>query len=243
MTQLGHNQPPLVDEERIAKMDSAIQKAIGQAQPWIEKGAIDSDDDAEILNDVLSQAKKVQKKVESTRKEEKEPHLENGRRVDALFKQKSAPLADAISAAGKVYAAYLKKKDDEARAAAAAEAARQAEEARKAQEAAQAEQDAIRKAEAETIAAERAKAAEEAKKEADNVKTTVVSATGIGRTTGLRTFYVADEITDIDAAFSALKSHPKISEVLLQIANSELRRKDGPREIAGFRITEDRRVA
>jgi hypothetical protein len=92
-------------------------------------------------------------------------------------------------------------------------------------------------------AEERAEAAREAEAEAQKAESTKLdSATGGGKRTALRTRrYV--EITNVNQAMLHYRAHPEMTDLLLRLANAEVRSAKGKAiKIPGFDIKEERKL-
>jgi hypothetical protein len=182
-----HNQPPLIDPDRLDAMRAKISEWTDAAGEWLDAGAITSDEDAGKVADLTNGARALMKRIEATRKDLKEPHLEAGRKIDSEFRVLTAPLDKLVERVGKLSTDWLKAKRDAAekvRLAAIEEARKAAAEAEAARMAALARNDLSGEAAAEEAAAE---AQEAAKVAAEPVKVNVQSASGGGRALGLRT--------------------------------------------------------
>lgn len=215
---------------------------------WIKLPKIETEEQAQKANDFLAQVKKIEKDTEAERKAQKAPHETAGKAVDAAFKGLLDPLSKIAGPVKSKLVAFA----DEKRRAEEVEKARLAEEARKATEEserlkAQAEQrgDVFGQAEAEKAAKDAAKMAKDAAKP---VKAQIKSATGGGRTMAVRTIKRA-RITNINKAFAFFRDHADegflnaLQTEITRMAEFELRRKDGPSEIPGIEVYEERNIA
>jgi hypothetical protein len=194
---------------------------------------------APAIRDLLARTGEAAKKVESARKEAKEPHLEAGRQVDASFKPLLDTLAGLKDAINRPLAAFLKAEQDRQRA--EAEAARKA-----AQEAAefsrQFEDDPEIAARAKAFAEQKAKAADAMSSQADNAGR-IGSATGTSRAAALRTYRRA-EVEDAAKLVAHFASHPDVIDAALKAANAALRAAKGEDiQIPGVRVVEETKVA
>lgn len=232
---IGHNSGHSADtyKDRVNEFGKAA----------VEWGKTEIDDsNAEDLNDFISGAGKLRRELDEKRVEEKRPHDEAAKAVQAAYK----PLIDAIQktekAAKSLLTSYTVRKEEELRRqqeeemrrAAEAEAAAQAKAAE-----AEAAGDFVAAAEAEDLVEKAAKKLDDVQKP---VKAQVRSASGAGRTTSMRTFRTA-KIISVPMAVAHYKDHPKMTDLILELANADIRRagKDGV-TIPGIEVVEDRRV-
>lgn len=234
---IGHNNPPV---DPFDAWRAHIDDLRTEAGNWLDGSAITSQAEADAVSKLLDAFRKAGKDADKARAEEKRPHDEAAKAVQSKWK----PLLDTADRAAdtckKVLAPWLQKLEEEQRAK-AEEARRVAEaEAQKAAEAMRASDgtniDAREQAEAQVRSA---KLAEEAAKRAEGQK---AHATGGDRAIGLRTYYTAT-LTDRKAAlFHYLERQPEEFVTLLQrLADADVRR--GLRQIPGFEVTEEKRVA
>lgn len=188
-----------------------------------------SETDAEKANDFITGAKRLKKEADEARKLEKEPHLQAGRDVDAKWKKFETRIDKIIAIVSPKLAAFLRRKQEEERA--AAEAARR--EAREAEAAANAARmdaanaaNASARMEAEERADEHARLAETKRADAEDLSgpTRVESATGLANRKGLRTVRRA-QITSLPQALAYFSTHNRVEveELLLSLANAAAR--------------------
>lgn len=244
-----HNLP--VDE--VEALDMELSGEIEQAEAFL-KAPIANQDDADKAAIWAKRLGELEKKLDGIRDERKRPHLEAGRKIDAEFKPKIERAADFKTRLKRHLDAWLRaqaeaerKRQQEAMAEAARirreaeEAAERAAEAARAIEEADINQpldlEAVAESTEAALEAER-KAAELAQAEADAQK----RSTAAGRTgakVSLRSYKMA-KITDFDALYAALKTHPDMiskAEELAQRAAS----KGFP--LAGMEIVTEERAA
>ena len=222
----GHNNPPPYDPEVLASLAANVDEFM-QASTAIRQKAVPiaSEEHAALLTDHIGGLRGLTKKVDEARKAAKKPHDEAGKAVQLAF----TPLLDRIDRALKFMldeqTAWLNKKAE-------AERKRKAEEERLARE---------KQAEADRLAAEAAASgdfdaeakAEAARKEADDLakqaaKPSTVnqgSATGAARTIGMVKVRSA-KITNINLLFIHYRDRPEVADVLLRLANADIRAKD-----------------
>lgn len=205
-----------------------------EAEAYVETITSDT---AEAARDVIARAQGMAKKVESARKEAKQPHVDAGREIDAEFKPLKAELDTMIGSIKRSLGAYLQ--EEERRRIAEAESARKV-----------AEEAAAFAKEADGDIAERA--AEFARKREQKAALAeglaqsgarVESRAGIARAASLRTYRFA-EITDAEAAARHFAKHPDILAAIEKVANAEIRAaKGGDVSIPGVAVKEEKRVA
>ncbi len=189
----------------------------------------------------------LRRKIEATHRDEKEPHLEAGRAVDAKYKPLLTKVQDAIKAVTRKLTVFMEA--EEAKARAAAEAARklaEEEAARAAALAAEAEaveeddpfaafdtNEEARKAEAEAAALKRQAAAP--------VKVNVASADG-GKAAGLRTVGWAVEVTDPSAFVAHFAERMEVLDLATKLAEREAKATNGQTKIPGCTLSPIRKA-
>ena len=140
---IGHNQPPL---DELLRQD--IEPLAAEARPWIEavaRATATDDDTAQKCVTVAGKLKSLVSKVDTARKQAKEPYLSAGRTVDAIYGALSADIKTACDRVTALIDAFQ------------AEQRRKAEaERRKAELAEELRLHALRQAAADLMAAERA---------------------------------------------------------------------------------------
>lgn len=243
---IGANNPP--EETPFEKVEREISDLYDEALQWLDGEPVTTQPVADDISNLANMILAAEKRADKLRKEENDAFDEGKKAVQARY----APLiSDTKSIKGKtVLAREACKKALEpfliAKEAAIAAAA--AEARKKADEAAQAARDAV-------AAADRANLAEKAKMEvaiqeaaiAERVaikteKQTAVASGGIGRGIGLRTEHVATLSDFREAATHYYKTRPAEFEAwMLDMAKADIAR--GIREIPGFTITENKKVA
>jgi len=233
---VGHNNPPTPFEDA----ETTINDLYGEAKHWLDGEAIDSEDLAEGVTDLLNQLREAGKEAEALRKEEKKPHDDAGKAVQAKYKPLSDMVGLATDAAKKALQPWLVKKAEEK----AVEDARLKAEADAAE---QRERELRMAAQQDDLASQEAlRAAEEESSKAAAIATKSANASGgikVGgaRAVGLRTTYKT-EITDpIEAVRYYWKQRrPAIADFLLDMAKQDVHA--GKREIPGFIITQEKKV-
>jgi len=234
---LGHNHPPIAPQAAKAKSIALAQ--IEKAAAWDGIETVTSDQ-AGNLSDMISALDEAQKQVELRRKSDKAPHAEAAKAVDDAYRPIAAALARVKLKLTAVLAPYVAAQQRAAEEAAAEIQRRAAEEQRALRQAAEAERAAgdtiaaeAAAAEAKTIAADAARRAAATIKNARQVQ----SASGLGRKRAVRTRRVA-RLTNINQAFIAFRTDPRVGEVLTQIANERVRAKTYNGEpIPGFAVS------
>lgn len=224
---IGANNPPAYDQSVVEQLNEKAASFLDVAAEWISKGELNTENDAQLLNDFITGVKKNKTEAETARKAAKKPHDDAGKAVQAAFKPISEKLDAAVSKVSPLLTAFLQKK----------EVKRQAEIARQRQEAEAARLEAERKAaqaaarndisgEIDAQAAQHAAdtLAKEAAAAAKSKGASISSATGGGRTASLRTTYSA-EVDNVRAVFMRYQSHPALIECMCALANAEIRSK------------------
>lgn len=241
----GHNRPPAVDPEIIADLEPRVRAFADAAGQWLDKGAVETDEEAEKLNDLLTGLRGVAKEIETKRKASKEPHLEAGRAVDAAFSKLLDPLKKAADKVKPILTAFASKKaaaERERQREAAEEAERKAREAAEAKAAADARNDVMGAAEAEEAEKEAAEAAKAAERQAAEARR-IGSASGGGRTAALRIVRRA-KITSARQCFLHYEGREEIAALLTQMANADIRAAKGAAiAIPGIEIIEEETIA
>jgi type IV secretory pathway VirB10-like protein len=243
---MGHNQGPPYDEAEVARLDAEGAKFLDAAATWLENGELQSEDDAQRLNDFIAGLKKRKKAADDARKAAKKPHDDAGKAVQAAYTPILKKMDAAVAKVSPLLSQWLEKKEAERR----AEVERQRKEAEFKQQEAErkAAEAAARNDISGEIDAEAAqKEAEAARKEAERAakaRANVASATGGGRTASLRTF-IEVEVVNPRVLFMRYAAHPDLLECLRNLAAREARTKDFDAEkdeIPGAKITVTRRA-
>lgn len=242
--EIGHNNPPAYDPEALAAEEARAREFADAAGAFLDLGELDNEDDAQRLNDYIAGARKVRKAIDDARKAAKKPHDDAGKEVQAAFTPIIETVDRSVKRVQPMLTAWLDKKEAE-RKALEEKQRQEAEAAAKAAEEA-AERAAGRNDIAgEVEAEEAAKRAEEMRKEADRTaKSTakVASATGGTRSAGLRTVRSA-RITNVRMLFQHYSDRPEVEDVLLRLANADIRSKDvDETAIPGIEIIETRKA-
>lgn len=113
---IGHNAAPVEDDADAIR--DRIEDLAREAERMIKAGAAESEDIVNQASDLANTFGELQTKIAALHKVEKQPHLDAGRAVDAKWfglRDRAADLKSRLKAV--VVTPFLKKKDDEARAA------------------------------------------------------------------------------------------------------------------------------
>lgn len=216
-------------------LEAEVEDFKERCRPWFDTEV--TAETAPRLRDMIAMGADIEKKIESRRKSEKQPHLDAGKAIDAAHATLAEPIVKARDFLKKRLAKYLQALEDQRRAE-AAEAARKAEEARRAAEEAA-------KARPDPFADFDAQKAEEAASVARRAATAPANVSGIenARAAGLRSYWLVD-VTDGEALVKHFASSPHMIEEARKLAAQMVRAaKGGDCGIPGIKITEDKRVA
>lgn len=239
---LGHNNPPQSDFE---KFDAKLKEWLAAADVWAGRAELDAEL-APRARDFIDGVKKFGRKADDARKAEKEPHLAASREVDARWKSITDAAAKIAAIVEPKLLAFMKaeqKKADDARREAEAIAAKAAAEKKAAEDAAAKAATASARIEAERKAEEAAQVEQTAQRAAETGPVRVESATGLARSAGLKTIRKA-RITDIKRALLHYSADPKLREIVLQLANADIRAsKGGEINIPGVAVDEEQGLA
>ncbi len=232
---IGHNQPP----DAFGALKAHIDDLDLEARNHLDGEPIANAEQAKAVSKILDDARKAAKAADEARKDEKRPHDEAGKAVQAKWQPLIGQAELAATTAKKALAPWLEAQEA-AQLAEAAEAARIADEAadkaRQAAEAARPEdlasQTTVR------VLQENAEAAGKAAKRAGKARPL---AEGGSRAVGLRTSYTA-EITDPVAFIRWAWEHrkPDVTAFLDELAATEAR--TGPRDIPGLKMNVQRKA-
>lgn len=234
---LGDNNPPADDP--FPAFHVHIGDLFDEAKNFLDGEGIKSDAEAEAVSKLLDLIRSAGKDADRARIAEKKPHDEAAKAVQAKWNPLLDRAALAVDTCKHVLAPWLRKKEDEQRA--AAEAARA--QALAASEAAQA---AMRGADATDLTAREqaealVKAAKQAEATAAHAEKARPQATGGARATTLRTTYRPELISARQALAHYATTNPEAIKACLQaLAETDVR--EGKRSLPGFVIHEDRSV-
>lgn len=222
---IGDNRGPLFDPDAFSAMKEKVTEWSDAAGEWLDRGKIDSEEEAGQVADLVRGATKIQRQVETARKDAKEPHLVAGRKIDEAFKSLIDPLERVVKRVVGLQTAWLQAKRDMEEAV----RLRRAEEDRKAiadaeaaRAAAEARNDIIGEVEAENAIKAASRAADIS---ARPVKVQAQSASGGARAMGLRKTLRA-RIVNLSLAFMAVRDDPRVYEAIQAALNARLRSKD-----------------
>ncbi len=240
---VGHNRPPIVDPDLLVAEKKRVAEFADAAGAWLDLGKIETEEQASRLRDFIDGARGVVKAIDAARIEAKRPHDEAAKAVQDAFRPLLDTVERAIARTKPLLTAYLEEKRR-------VEEKRRADEAAAAREAAAAAEAAARAAEArhdvagEAEAAAALDAAHAAEKAAQReVKVGVASATGGGRSAGLRAMKHA-KVVNWNLAFIAVRDDTAVQDAITGALNRIIRAKDyDGHEIAGVEIFETRSVA
>lgn len=225
-TEIGGNNPPAD-----AAMTIHVDDLFTLLSDTLAGGEVSNDEQEAAIDAILNDFRDAAKDAEKARKDEKEPHLEAGRQVDAKWKpitDKANRGATACKDALTPYRTAKQRAKDEA--------------ARKAREEAEAREKAAQEA---LRGSEDLEAKFAAEQELEAAKKLAAVANKIDRApTGLRTFWEA-EITDRKAALlHYLARVPERFEALIQqLADEDSRNEATRRDIPGIIFHERKKAA
>lgn len=223
---IGHNNPPAYDPDIFADLTSRTDAFMKASTDIRQKhNPIQTDDQAKLLTDHITGLRGLKKQVDDARKIAKKPHDDAGRIVQEAFNPVLDRIERAVTAMLAMQADYLSRRAEEERKRKAEEQAR-ADAARIEAERLAAEAAASGDLEAEAEAEAKAKEAASLAKEA--AKPSVVnvgSATGAGRTVALVKVREA-KIANIRLLFLHYHDRPEVAEVLVRLANADIRAND-----------------
>lgn len=213
------------DASKHAELAAHVAVFCDAAGLWLDIKTIQSAEQAERLTDFVTGARALFKRVEDARKAAKKQWDDLGAQVQLAYSPQGDKLKKIADSMKAMMADWLRRENARI-AAEKAEAERKAREAREAAERAAAEaaarNDISGQVEAEAALKEAAKAEKQAAKPA---KAQAGSATGGGRTMGLRKQRFA-RIDNINLAFAYFRNNREVHEVLNRLANQAVRAGD-----------------
>lgn len=239
----GANNPPTPTPYEAVKIH--CDDLYTEAKHWLDGDVVETQDQADAVGKLLGMLREAASAADEARKKEAEPHdrakAEIQERYNKLIGQTKAVTGTMIRAQDACKAAlapWLRKKEEEQRA--AAEAAR-----REAEEKARAAAEALRATqaadlEAQEQAEELIRAAEQAQKDAKKAENAKANAGGgDARAIGLRSVWTP-ALVDAGAALTHYvgRRPDELKSLLLKLAQDDVRA--GVRSIPGFAITETR---
>ena len=181
--QIGGNNPP-----RHEAFMMALEEVRVEAGNFLNGEPIENEGQASAVGVIMASARDIKRDADKARKEDKQPHLDAGKAVDASYKPVITKADDIIKAAQQPLAAYLAKKE-RGQELAAQKACEEAE--RKAKEALEAERASAGSVEAVEAARAKQKEAEQAQKAANRAEKAKPNIGGTTRAIGLRSRQVA----------------------------------------------------
>jgi hypothetical protein len=201
-----------------------------------------SETNAQLIRDHIGYGGKLAKEIDKQRDEEKRPHLEAGRMIDAAYKPLVSECDDTVKAMKRELAAWMDAREREARRIAEekARALREAEEA--AARAQEPEEDPFLAATAEAAMPDVKAAHAEAKTAEAEVlaASRVSSAAGGFKAAGLKTVRKA-KVTDYSALVAHYATHPDMQALAERLVNADIRHAKGaPVSFPGVEIIEER---
>lgn len=215
---IGHNSGELDPFERLTDQ---IEAAKANVKTYSK---IDSDEMQAKAQSARARLNELSNEAEKIRKQEKEPHFEAGKAVDAKWQPLVKGAKDGADTIGKSMSAY---ETDKAR--------RIAEERRKVEEE-------TRRVEAENRKREEAgkpAVVTEPVRQAEPEPASTTIKGGYGRAASVRVVKIAT-VVDQDKAYHAMKTHPELCDLIAKLAQRAV---DKGHEIDGVTVEERRKVA
>lgn len=232
VTGMGHNNPP--EPSPFEAFTAHIGDLFEEAKNFLDGEGVNSEGEAEAVAKLLDLIRTASKDADKARAEEKKPHDDAGKSVQAKWKPLLERAELAASTCKKALTPWLQKKEAERQAQAEAariEAQRKADEAAAAIAAAR-ETDLEAQEQAEAMLKE-AKKAEAAASKVENSR---AQAAGGARAVSLRTTYRPTLESPSEALRHYASVRPaELKAFLLTLAETDVR--EGKREIPGFTIT------
>lgn len=229
-TIIGDNQP-----DRFTLFREHLDELIEQAKQFLDGQPVETDAQAEDVSRLLNMIRKAANDADEARKDEKKPHDDAAKAVQAKWKPILETADLAVATCKKALAPFLQKKEDEQRAAAEAarmEAEKQAAAARKAAENAS-EADLA----AQTTIRVLQENAADLEKKAARLEKGRAHATGGERAVGLRSVWTPTLVNPVEALKHYRATQPEgLKAWLLDQARQDVRA--GKRSIPGFEIIE-----
>jgi hypothetical protein len=234
---IGHNEPP--SESPLDGFAAHINDLFAEAKNFLDGEGVNSEGEAEAVSKLLDLIRTAAKDADRARSDEKRPHDEAAKAVQAKWKPLLERADLAVDTCKKALAPWLQAQ--EAAKKAAAELARQEAEAKvqAAQEAleAAAETDLEAREDAEALV----KAARQAEAAATRAEKDRPAALGGARATTLRTYYRPELVSPKAALVHYVETQPDAMKAfLLSLAETDVR--EGKRTIPGFIVHADQRV-
>lgn len=223
---LGHNLPPPYDPAVLEAHARSTMAFLDAAGEYLDLGTIETEEQAGRLNDFITGARGLYKKIEDARKAAKKPHDDAGKAVTAAFSPLLDRLERTVEKMKPMLGDYLRRKEAAERAEQARQRAEAEEKARQA--AALAAQAAARNDISGEIEAERLakEAADQAKAASREVKVSAGSATGAGRAVSMRE-HRSGEISNWNGAYYHFREHPELKATLQRLTDAMFRAAGG----------------
>lgn len=234
---IGHNAAP--PESPFDGFATHINDLFEEAKHFLDGEGVDSEGEAEAVSKLLDLIRTASKDADKARAEEKRPHDDAGKAVQAKWKPLLERADLAVETCKRALSPWLQAQESAKRA--AAELARQEAEAK-----AKAAQEALAQASATDLAAQEqaealVKDAKRAETAANKAEKDRPAATGGARATTLRTYYRPELVSPKAALIHYAETHPDdLKAFLLSLAETDVR--EGKRQIPGFVIYEEKRV-
>lgn len=222
----GDNNPPPFDPAVLEAHARTTLTFLDAAGEYLDLKVIETEEQAGRLNDFITGARGLYKKIEDARKAAKKPHDDAGKAVTAAFSPLLDRLERTVEKLKPMIGDYLRRKEAAERAERDRQRAEAAEKARQAE--ALAAQAAARNDISGEIEAERlAKEAEEQTKAANReVKVNAGSATGAGRAVSMRE-HRRGEILNWNAAYYHFRDDPDLKATLQRLTDAMFRAAGG----------------
>lgn len=216
----------------------AVDDLYAEAANFVDGAPVETQGQADALAKIITDAKLIRKDADAARKTEKQPHDEAAKAVQAKWMPVLTKVDDVIAAVQKPLTSWLQAQEVEAQRVAdeaRANAYRLAAEAIAAAKTSGSLEDLTATRELQDAAVKAGKQANFAAKAKSHVQ-------GGGRAIGLRTYWEASLIDSAAALKWARETHPEqLREFLRELAGKAVNA--GAREIPGFTITNQRKVA
>lgn len=241
---MGDNHPP--EPTPYDAIKAHIDDLTEEAKPWLTGAEVTTEEQAETIKRLKDDFAKAHKAADAARVEENKPFDDGKAAVQAKYailisdtKAIKGKTVLALAALNEALTPYLRKKEQEQQ----AEAKRLRDIAEAAQQAAiDAARTATGDLEAKEEAEELITAASIAANDAKRAETAKVQVRGEGRAQGLRSFWSATLVDRREALLHYVKTWPpEIITALEILADQDVRA--GKRQIPGFDVIEERRVA
>ncbi|MFY8163938.1 MAG: hypothetical protein ACOVKC_06840 [Brevundimonas sp.] len=236
---IGDNNPPILTGFEAYEVH--IGDLLAEAQYFLNGDGIQTDVEAEAVAKLRDMIRDASRDAEAGRVAEKKPHDDAAKAVQAKWVPLLAKATLATDVCKKALTPYLARKESEREAAAEiarADAAKKLADARDAIQAANANANLDGRIEAEALVKEAVKA----EKVAAKVEVAKVSVAGGARATALRSYWTPTLVDRRAALVHYIAERPEAFEKFL-LDQAVLDVREGRRQIPGFEITEERRVA